>query len=87
MLSSMCAVFVRPSCAVTVIIPWLTSNRPDMRFPSASWKLIVSLIDARSSASLLAAIRRASSRVPGNADRGSPLRSLTTKWAATKDRP
>jgi hypothetical protein len=29
---------------VTVIIPWLTSNRPDMRLPSASWKLIFSLM-------------------------------------------
>ena len=27
--SSISAIFVRPSCAVTVIIPWLTSNRPD----------------------------------------------------------
>jgi hypothetical protein len=29
MLSSISTVFKRPSRAVTVIIPWLTSNRPD----------------------------------------------------------
>jgi heme/copper-type cytochrome/quinol oxidase subunit 1 len=42
--SSISTFFVRPSRAVTMIIPWLTSNRPDMRFPLASWKLICSLI-------------------------------------------
>ena len=43
MLSSISAI-VRPSDAVTVIVPWLTANRPDTCFPSVSWKLIFSLM-------------------------------------------
>ena len=44
MLSSISTVLVCPSGAVTVIIPSLTLNRPDICLPSVSWKLIFSLI-------------------------------------------
>jgi hypothetical protein len=41
---SISAFFVRPLRAVTVLIPWLTSKRPDTFFLSASWKLMFSLM-------------------------------------------
>jgi len=44
MLSSISTISVRPSDAVTVIVPWLTANRRDTCFPSVSWKLIFSLM-------------------------------------------
>ena len=44
MLSSISTVFVRPSGAVTVIIPSLTLYWPDTWLPSVSWKLIFSLM-------------------------------------------